>query len=389
MPSDRVPVPAAGPSEYVSSSPRRFGRSRLRGGRHLAAVVLSVLVAACGGGAPGEADAPTRAPAPAAALAPLTGPAAWQGDLPCADCEGIRTVLVLDPDGTYRMQEGYLGRGAGADTLVAGYGRWILSPNGERITLHGAGESPRYYSPRADGTLRMLDQEGDEITSELNYTLAGLPSVPPLGGRIRVLAAFSYMADAALLVECASGLQLPVAMEGAYLELERGYGASGVDPGAPLLVRVGGRVEDRPAMEGDGVERAFVVDGHEAAAGADCQALAVREALASGEWRLVSLGGDPVDAPAGGRGVPTLLWDRGESRLGGNAGCNSYTGRGVLRGTLLVTGPAVATRMFCEGAMELEQRFLETIQEGGALRLDGGDLVLFRGPREGARFRRG
>ncbi len=354
----------------------------------LASAVL--FLAACGGG--GDADPPAASgppPAPPGALAPLSGAAAWEGDLPCADCPGIRTVIVLDPDGSFRMQEGYLGRAPGSDTLFASYGRWTIPADRDRITLHGSGESPRHYSPRADGTLRMLDLEGNEIASALNYTLAPLPAVPPLSGQVRALGAFTYMADAALLVECSSGVQLPVAMEEGYLELERAYGAAGVEPGGPALIRVIGRVEERPAMEGDGTDASFVVESHEFVDGGACGALAVRDALASGEWRLVSLAGEAVEVPEGRGSVPTLQWNAVESQVAGSAGCNRYTGRGFLRGTLLVTGPAAATRMFCEGAMELEDRFLAVVSGGGVLRLEGEELVLFRGPEEVARFGRG
>lgn len=395
MPLQHPASPPAPPGDHPS--PRTFsrpGRIPARRGRSAllppaALSLAAAFLAACGGESesePASAPAPATQSAPAASLAPLSGAAAWQGDLPCADCPGIRTVLVLDPHGTFGMQEGYLGRGPGADTLAATHGRWTISTDRDRITLHGSGESPRHYSPRADGTLRMLDMEGNEIASELNYTLAPLPAVPTLGGWTRVLGLFTYMADAALLVECSSGLQLPVAMEAGYLDLERAYGAAGVEPGAPLLVRVQGRVEDRPAMEGDGTERSFVVEESELADGEGCDALAVREALASGEWQLASLDGQGVEPPPGAGSLPTIQWNPLESQVAGSAGCNRYTGRGFLRGTLLVTGPAAATRMLCEGTMELEDRFLAVMAEGGVLRLEGGEFVLFRGPEEVARF---
>ena len=39
------------------------------------------------------------------APAPLTAPTAYEGRLPCDDCSTIFTRLVLNPDGTYLMEE--------------------------------------------------------------------------------------------------------------------------------------------------------------------------------------------------------------------------------------------------------------------------------------------
>jgi len=360
-----------------SSPPRvRLGTLRL----------LAVsLLAACapGGDSPGKPSTPT--PLATAPLAPLDGPASWTGEVPCADCAGIRTTLTLDPDGSYRRLDAYLGKGPGPDTLFAGVGRWILEEERSRLVLRGSGASHGLFAVQEDGALRMLDQEGTPIESELNHTLVRLPSPGTMAGPLELLGGFTYLADAALLVECESGLQFRVAMEGAYLPLERAYMAAAIEPGSPLLVRVRGRLASRPAMEGEGMEEMFLVESHGVqGAGIGCGALQLREALASGEWRLILLDGSPIPGSPGE--TPTLGWDPLESRVAGNSGCNRYTGRGFLRGTLLVVQQVAVTRRFCQGAMELEARVLELIGEGGVLHLDGGELVLSQGPLEVARF---
>ena len=201
------------------------------------------------------------------------------------------------------------------------------------------------------------------------------------------MGAFTYMADAALLVECSSGLQFPVAMEGGYLPLERDYMGASMSPGAPLVVRVEGTLEGRPAMEGDGTERMVVIESHEIGSGdEECDVLRLREARAAGEWVLQDLDGGPVPATPGES--PTLSWDPAGSQVAGSSGCNRYTGRGFLRGSRLVVETLAGTRRFCEGAMELEARVLEVIQAGGRLRMEGGELVLFQGPDRVARFAR-
>ncbi len=327
---------------------------------------------------------------PAALLAEVTG---WRGELPCADCAGILTTLVLDPDGSYALDEAYLGlsaeRIADGDTLMGTRGRWTASLDGGRIRLTGEDQGPRYLRLTGEGTLRQLDREGGEIESEHNHELSRLPDIPDLLGRLRFLGAFRYMADAALVVPCAGGLQFPVAMEGAYLELERDYGAQATAPGAPWLVHLRGAVAERPAMEGPGTEAAFVVQSHEAARpGTPCAALAVSEALAEGEWEVTALDGAALpELPTPGT-PPTLAWDADAHRVHGTGGCNRFAGRGFLRGTALFAQEVAATRRFCDGTMEVEDRYFRILSDGGHLMREEEELVLFRGPVEVARFRR-
>src|SRR5210317_25048 len=62
---------------------------------------------------------------------------------------------------------------------------------------------------------------------------------------------FRYMADAALFRDCRNNLVFPVAMEAQYIELERAYLNSGIEPGSEVMIRLKGRLLDRAAMEGD------------------------------------------------------------------------------------------------------------------------------------------
>ena len=81
------------------------------------ALGLALLLAAC---SPQAGKAPAAAPAPTAATAPTPEAMTmvFAGDLPCADCPGLRTELTLtrdapySGDGTYRLVETYIDRGA-------------------------------------------------------------------------------------------------------------------------------------------------------------------------------------------------------------------------------------------------------------------------------------
>lgn len=62
---------------------------------------------------------------------------------------------------------------------------------------------------------------------------------------------FRYMADAASMRLCGSDATLPVAMEADYLSLERAYLAAqpAASPGEPMLVKLEGRIRERPSAE--------------------------------------------------------------------------------------------------------------------------------------------
>ena len=71
---------------------------------------------------------------------------------------------------------------------------------------------------------------------------------------------FVYFADAALMTDCATGVRLPVAKEGAFMAVEEAYLALNPEMAEPIFVEFFGRVGERPRMEGEGTEQAFVVD---------------------------------------------------------------------------------------------------------------------------------
>jgi copper homeostasis protein (lipoprotein) len=71
---------------------------------------------------------------------------------------------------------------------------------------------------------------------------------------------FRYLADAARFRDCLTEQDVPVAMEGAYIEVERAYSNSGIEPGSEILIEVVGRYQERPTMEGNATEINFIID---------------------------------------------------------------------------------------------------------------------------------
>lgn len=97
----------------------------------------------------------------------LAPPATFRGVLPCADCEGIRHVLELQPSATFRLRREWLGR----DLLRDELGSWRVDPARGALILEAGGEVLLQFEVQDDHTLRLLDLEGRHIESQLPYEL--------------------------------------------------------------------------------------------------------------------------------------------------------------------------------------------------------------------------
>ncbi len=351
---------------------------------------LVVLVAACGAGdgvagTPGEPLGRLEA---GDSLPNLTRPAAYAGPLPCADCAGIETTLVLHADGSYRIRERYVGEREPND--FARIGRWTLRADSiPRLTLF-TDSGPRHFALTDALTLTALDREARPLGGAAPATLTRVVAPAVVEGQLRVRGEFRYAADAATLVECSGGRQFTVAGDSAFTRLQRAFREASLGAGAGVVVDLVGRLALREGgEEGQRPETivvdSFAVQGPRAA----CEASRVRALLAVGDWQLTSLGADTL--PELPRELqPTLRFVLSEPTMFGNASCNRFTGRAFLRGLDLVAAPLASTRRLCADstANQREARYLRALGTGGWFRAEGTVIVLTHGGTEVARFRR-
>jgi heat shock protein HslJ len=85
----------------------------------------------------------------------------YKGVLPCADCEGIETIVTLRVDGSYSATSRYLGKD-GTSTASQGNLTW----NDEGSTISLTGEEPARYRV-AENRLIRLALDGSRITGPL------------------------------------------------------------------------------------------------------------------------------------------------------------------------------------------------------------------------------
>ena len=95
--------------------------------------------------------------------------------------------------------------------------------------------------------------------------------------------------------------------------------------------------------------------------------------LQSTEWRLTTIGGEPVTA-----GIPMIRLSS-DGGLAGSTGCNMVKSTYALDGSSLSFGPIGTTRKYCRAVRETERAFLAVLAEARGFAIDGGTLILTGG----------
>ena len=89
----------------------------------------------------------------------------YKGTLPCADCEGIETVITLNKDETFTHKATYMGAKAGTEKTTFDDKGTIMWHDGSIVHLKGKDTDVKLKV--AENKLIQLDQEGNEIDGAL------------------------------------------------------------------------------------------------------------------------------------------------------------------------------------------------------------------------------
>ncbi|RZS76529.1 META domain-containing protein [Pseudobacter ginsenosidimutans] len=100
-------------------------------------------------------------------------------------------------------------------------------------------------------------------------------------------------------------------------------------------------------------------------------------------WKLTSLSSITGDLPKTPKEV-TLQLDTG--RVYGSGGCNRYFGSYSLNGSSLKFNGVASTKMFCQGAMEVEDGLMQSINNTDGYFIQGKWLSLLKGADTLAKF---
>ncbi|MDR6342715.1 copper homeostasis protein (lipoprotein) [Filimonas zeae] len=119
--------------------------------------------------------------------------------LPCADCAGIITVLDLNADSTFTLEQEYTG--VKGEHIFYQLGKW--SAVDSILTLNEITEGPRQYKIINGDQLSTLDNEGAIITgTKLNYVLHRQPGKFAPKKDIALRGMLTYTPDSAHIKVC-------------------------------------------------------------------------------------------------------------------------------------------------------------------------------------------
>jgi len=88
----------------------------------------------------------------------------YQGTIPCADCEGIKTILELKKDKTFLLSQTYLGKPEGENEFTQ-KGNFVWNQGGTMIRLRT--ESGGFQFKVGENQIWMLDLKGNIIEGDL------------------------------------------------------------------------------------------------------------------------------------------------------------------------------------------------------------------------------
>lgn len=98
--------------------------------------------------------------------------------------------------------------------------------------------------------------------------------------------------------------------------------------------------------------------------------------LSTGSWELEQMHGESID-PGEFAKIPALNFDKAESRISGNSGCNSMSGSYTINEDKITFGPIAQTKMACQGAGE--GKFMTLFNSVQKFKLQGDKLNLYDG----------
>ena len=303
-------------------------------------------------------------------------PATFRGDLPCADCAGVKYHLDLWPDHVFHLRRDWSGTRNTRDEI----GRWRIDAARRVLLLEGGAEMPLQFAVESPRLLQVLNIEGKPFPPAQAGTLQSDGRMEPLvlslfmGGEVK-------SADGQLLFdECLTGRTYAIAPGTEAQRLEQEYRSRMQGRAGALYFTFDGTLQPETLTLREGTTRALVVVDRLVGAWPDqaCARSRADAALANTYWRIVQLQGEPTRTAAGAR-EPHLVLRQADSVLSFDAtvGCNQFKGHWRHSSHTIAFEQAASTRKACPESMATaEQRLQQMLDLAAGWRRTGNVLVL-------------
>lgn len=355
----------------------------------------------------------------------LTELTTFSGTLPCADCQGVRQVVSLRPDGFFYRQRSYL-KTASSGQRVMDFGDWTAV--GERLVVHSSLGETESFEILPDGALQLLDESGRPVrppaqtpaASQPDARLAREPQAYVPLGTYRLRGIYTQTRGRGRFQPCGSKVQFAVETTGRpkLLEslaqataggraalltasgvLEAPAVAGGSAGAGKEVLRIANVVSAQPGgacvpAAGPAPPRSGLLD---AADGAALIAVSLRGGVQKSQsestaplidtpWVLTELANQPVPAGPGQREATIRFMTEG--RVAGFSGCNRFSGTYTLEGRLLRFGTLAVTQMACADGPGVEAEYMKALEATRQFQIHRGTLDLLDAVgRNAARFK--
>jgi heat shock protein HslJ len=227
-----------------------------------------------------------------------------------------------------------------------------------------------------NSTIRLLNVEGKEISSNINYDLHKADALDPFEDIVQLRGMYSIVDNSAIFVDCQNETRFKVVKEKDYTGLEYAYNNTPHGQGEFLLVIVEGSLQLRPSTGGSGHREVLVVEQFkEIKPLQDCVGNSRKTTLFETTWKVIELAGKPVTLTEGQREAYVILEMEG-NKMHGFSGCNRFFGTYLVKGEIFVFNKMASTRMACMKGLDLESNFLNAMHNTEAYRIVNGILEL-------------
>ncbi|MBD3297126.1 MAG: META domain-containing protein [candidate division Zixibacteria bacterium] len=305
----------------------------------------------------------------------LTTPITFSGEIPCADCPGNLITVTFRSDSLFLMRQVYREAIDGMDKAFLERGRWTQHPETGHLLLTG-GEFRQKYVIVDDQHIRMLDQFGQPIESDLNYALARSPNVDLFSDTLRMTGRYMYFADAGWYWDCRFETGFPVAQQGDNAILEAAYAQAAAEPRDTVLIVFDGHLDSLPAVDRDGMEERIVVDRLRGIwPEMNCESPTPPITLEYTVWDVIGLDKQVVLVDQG-QSQPYLRIIPADNAVVGHTGCNRFRGELKYGAERIAMSPTAITKMACPSGVTLESRLLAALDAVTAFSHQGDTLFL-------------
>jgi heat shock protein HslJ len=314
-------------------------------------------------------------PAAAETVETLVSPADaaghYRGELELGE-RTLRYAAQFEPDGSFRRREEIIGADGKLVQRVDSVGRFEVSKDSWRLLLVDQERRRHLFDRLIEAEWRPFDLEGP--TRQAFGRLRKIDSAEPVVVEARLRATVERDEAGVAVRDCASGVSYRVEKPG---KLDRELPADG------LLVAISGEFA---GSEGATVMRKAKVLAEQPG---NCAATDSAQPLANTYWRLVRVGREDVDVPAGRR-EPHLRFAVETGRFLGQGLCNR------LGGSFDTVGDAIRLRQIdrlphpCPAGTLGDEEVFDALEAAQRFRIKDGvfELIDARG-RVGVRFEEG